>query len=83
MAFLIPSIQFLFGLPRALIRFGVHFDALQKCNKPNKSHIVGQLLNSIILKLVYISNDIRHVSANHVTVFVVVKYYFTFLKMER
>ena len=28
MAFLIPSIQFLFGLPRALFCFGIHFNAI-------------------------------------------------------
>ena len=28
MAFLIPSIQFLFGLPRALFYFGIHFNAI-------------------------------------------------------
>ena len=28
MAFLIPSIQFVFGLPRALFRFGIHFNAI-------------------------------------------------------
>ena len=27
MAFLIPSIQFFFGLPRALFRLGIHFNA--------------------------------------------------------
>jgi hypothetical protein len=28
MVFLIPSIQFFFGLPRALICFGIHFSAI-------------------------------------------------------
>jgi len=28
MAFLIPSIQFFFGLPRALFCFGIHFNAI-------------------------------------------------------
>ena len=28
MAFFIPSIQFLFGLPRALFYFGIHFNAI-------------------------------------------------------
>jgi len=28
MAFLIPSIQFIFGLPRALFCFGIHFNAI-------------------------------------------------------
>ena len=28
MAFLIPSIQFFFGLPRALVYFGLHFNAI-------------------------------------------------------
>jgi hypothetical protein len=28
MAFFIPSIQFFFGLPRALLCFGIHFNAI-------------------------------------------------------
>ena len=34
MAFLIPSIQFFFGLPRALFCFGIHFNAIL-CNLPS------------------------------------------------
>jgi hypothetical protein len=33
MAFLIPSIQLFFGLPRALFCFGVHFSAILGKNK--------------------------------------------------
>jgi hypothetical protein len=34
MSFLIPSIQFFFGLPRALFCFGIHFNAIL-CNLPS------------------------------------------------
>jgi len=34
MAFLIPSIQFFFGLPRAHFCFGIHFNAIL-CNLPS------------------------------------------------
>jgi len=37
MAFLIPSIQFLFGLPRALFCFGIHFNAVLG-NLPSAIH---------------------------------------------
>ena len=34
MAFLVPSIQFSFGLPRAVFCFGIHFNAIL-CNLPS------------------------------------------------
>jgi hypothetical protein len=40
-------------------------------------------MHASTLKLVNVQNDLRHVSANHVTIFMVVKYHFTYLKMER
>ena len=45
MAFLIPSIQFLFGLPCALFCFGIHFNAILGRNRILRNKIIPQPRN--------------------------------------
>ena len=68
MAFLIPSIQFFFGLPRALFCFGIHFNAILGKNEmklfKNHKHLINwiQIFKNIYEEqniVIYTDNKIK------------------------
>jgi hypothetical protein len=56
MAFLVPSIQFFFGLPRALFCFGIHFNAILD-NLPSANNTLLSIMQRVST---YVTSIIRH-----------------------